>query len=552
MKNKIVFVVFFLISLVSLKTLLNPGLFTAHDIWHNLARLIYYKDALDIGQIPPYYLSNIADGFGYPLFMFSYHLPFAIGFILLKAGWGFDVSLKILYFLSFFASGLSMYFFARDLFYSRLAAFLCALSYLWVPYHFLVLLVSASLGISFAFVFIPLIFWGVYKIAKDVDKKDRNNYGNIILSLGFACLVLSHLPSLIVILPALFVFFVSILFNLSNTKKLLFVKKLFKPFLTGIFISAFYLIPTLFYSQNLKGLPQIYETGFLNIKELLYSTWGYGIITTNVFDSDLSFQLGIANWVAIVTTILIILFGKFKQKIILSGILLSLIISLTLTLPVSKMVWQLFYPIFKVDFPFRFLLPAVFLGSLLIGYSYKHLKFLKGFYFLLIVFVVLYTNRNHINVNMHILPPYDSFVAGENTTSSYNEFFPKISDGGIVNIKWETPVSDNVRFFEERHNPTESIYTVSTKNEETVTINKYYYPFLETYLDNQKAISGVDKTGRINVKIPPGKHDIKIKFIQTPPIIIGIFLTFLGIGILGYDFVIFSKRTKSTSKSSEE
>ena len=82
-------IIILLFSVWGMKALLHPGLFTAHDIWHQVVRLYYYYQAVNDGQIPPYWISQLANSFGYPLFFFSYHMPWIIGVILTKIG--FDI-----------------------------------------------------------------------------------------------------------------------------------------------------------------------------------------------------------------------------------------------------------------------------------------------------------------------------------------------------------------------------------------------------------------------------------------------------------------------------
>ena len=88
------------ISVFGIKALLSPGLFTAHDIWHQVVRFYYYSQAVNDGQFPPYWIEQLAKGFGYPLFLFSYQFPWIIGFFFLRIGLGFFNTIKMLFFFS--------------------------------------------------------------------------------------------------------------------------------------------------------------------------------------------------------------------------------------------------------------------------------------------------------------------------------------------------------------------------------------------------------------------------------------------------------------------
>lgn len=96
-------------SLVGIKALFYPGLYSAHDIWHQVARFYHYSKAVSDGQIPPYWIGNLANGYGYPLFFFSYHLPWILGLPFLGLGISIPETLKILFVFSYILSGIFMY-----------------------------------------------------------------------------------------------------------------------------------------------------------------------------------------------------------------------------------------------------------------------------------------------------------------------------------------------------------------------------------------------------------------------------------------------------------
>ena len=76
--KKIDWLIIFLITVLSvfvLKDLFKPYFYTSHDGIHQVVRLYYFDQALRDGQIPPRWAGGLLNGFGYPLFIFSYHLP---------------------------------------------------------------------------------------------------------------------------------------------------------------------------------------------------------------------------------------------------------------------------------------------------------------------------------------------------------------------------------------------------------------------------------------------------------------------------------------------
>src|SRR5690348_9257713 len=88
-------------AILGMLALLHPGLFTAHDIYHQVVRIYYYYRSIIDGQIPPLWIMPLANGYGYPLFIFSYNLPWIIVLPFLLIGVSLYSSLKISFFLGF-------------------------------------------------------------------------------------------------------------------------------------------------------------------------------------------------------------------------------------------------------------------------------------------------------------------------------------------------------------------------------------------------------------------------------------------------------------------
>ncbi|KKS45471.1 MAG: hypothetical protein UV09_C0037G0003 [Candidatus Gottesmanbacteria bacterium GW2011_GWA2_42_18] len=65
-------------SAFTLKDLYKPGFYTSHDGPHQIVRFYYYDQLLREGQFPPRWVGGLNYGFGYPLFIFSYHLPWVL------------------------------------------------------------------------------------------------------------------------------------------------------------------------------------------------------------------------------------------------------------------------------------------------------------------------------------------------------------------------------------------------------------------------------------------------------------------------------------------
>lgn len=519
---------------MGMKALFHPGLFTAHDIWHQVVRFYYYSQAVNNGQWPPYWIGQLANGFGYPLFFFSYHLPWIIGIILLNIGFNFSDTIKALFFLSFMSSGISMYFFVNSLLKNKLSAALSSILYLWMPYHFLITFVSASIGIAFIFTFLPLIFLGIHLSG------ENSRFGIHILSVGISGIILSHIMHLIFLLPILVIF---LLWELRNTqKRIAFLINCFLAVILGSLISSFYLLPAAYYSKYTKvhqetGFYELYKRNFINFNQLIYSKWGFSPIVNNAKNGEISFQLGVAQWISIITLFLLLILKKISKPYyslslyLLLGFTVSIICMLNLSTPL----WSFLVKQVSVDFPFRLLLPASFIASICAGIIILNLnKKLKSFAFIFLVLIALYTNRNHINVNEYTSFPISSYldIETEITTNTFNEYLPTLANPKLLNKPWNEIVGDNLSVSQVKHTTNLLSFNVNATKEQIVSAGQFYFPGQTVYIDNKISSFNSDKDGRISFKLPAGFHIITVEFENTAIIKISKILTALGIIIL--------------------
>lgn len=540
--NYLIFFIILFFSLLGANALLHPGLYTAHDIWHQVARLYHYQQTVFAGIFPPYWVSNMANGYGYPLFFFSYSLPWLTGLPFLKIGFDVPTTIKILFFTAYFISGITMYIFSNTLLKNKLAALVSAIIYLWVPYHFLSILVSAAIGIVFTFIFPPVLLLGIY-----LAFNEKSNKGPILIALGIVGIALSHLITAFSLIPLTLIF---IIYLFIKTKQNIRpgLKNLTAGLILGVAISSFYLIPAVYYSKLTKtttdpGFTQLYQHNFINFKQLIYSKWGYGPIINNAKEGEISFQLGIAQWIAILGCLGLLLtpLSKNSKGLILSS-LVAFVVSIAMMLDISRPIWDFLSKFASFDYPTRFMLPAVFLGSfcsaILIS-SLKKREF-KITLSLFLVAIALYANRNHIRVNLYTNIPVSLYVSSELTTNTYNEYLPKNSDSRLLNKPYQVAEGNNLiinNFFQN----TQGIgFNLTTSSEAPVSAGQYYFPGISTYLDNKRVTTNVDKQGRVQLVIPSGNHNLKIKFEDTNIIKASKVLSCLG--LLALAFLLFKKK----------
>src|SRR3989339_489828 len=165
------------------KALFHSGFYTSHDGEHQLVRQYVFEQGLKDRQIPVRFNRQIYNGFGYPLFYFTYRLPFYIGEVFKIVGLSFADSIKSVFFITYIASGLAMFWFARR--WGNFAGVIAAILYMWAPYRFSVIFVRAALGEHMAAVFVPLLF-------ASVRSSKKNNVNVVLGALSLTGLFLSH------------------------------------------------------------------------------------------------------------------------------------------------------------------------------------------------------------------------------------------------------------------------------------------------------------------------------------------------------------------------
>lgn len=538
--KKVDWLIVFLIlvgSLILLKDLFKQGLYTSHDGIHQVVRFFYFDAALRDGQFPPRWAQGLVYGFGYPLFIFSYHLPWFIAESIRFLGFSIIDSVKYTFLVGFIFSGITMYLLQKDLF-GRLAAVAGSALYLLAPYRFSNIFVRASIGDATAFIFAPLVFWSFWKLKEKVGWK-----WVVLGSLSVAGLILSH-----AMVAALFlsVFGLYFLFSLPTAKnKISYLKSCVLIILGGFGISAYYFIPSIVERGNTKFqelMNQIFEGNyFASINDLIYSKWGYGVFHSK--EGAMSIQLGLIQWLAVLLTIIyllkILIFDKKisaeKKKLVREGIILVALFVFTvfMMLPVSLPIWKMVGGVVFIDFPWRYLAVSVFLASLCTGLLIKILG--KGKIILVIIFIIsaIYLNRNHLRINETL--PWDlSFILKlEKTTNTYDEYTPKwVKNEYIAENKPRVEFSQGRAGIEILKNKSNLLeFSIESPESGMVRVNTIYYPGWKVFVDGKE--EKIDySNGLIEFKVGEGKKNIVAQFTETPLRFISNIITLLTFGLL--------------------
>lgn len=530
---KTILIILFLsiISWYGMRALFHSGFYTSHDGWHQVARLFYFHQALIDGQFPPRWSGGLLHGFGYPLFIFSYHLPWWIAELFLRLNFTIFDAIKAVFIVTYALSGWAMYLWIRDM-WGRGAGLAAATTYLFTPYRFAVMLVRANIGEAVSFFFLPLIFWALFRLHK------KMSVSSIALgSVGITGFLLSHM--MVVFLFALTLLsFSFVLFWKTNHKRSFLVASILMTFL-GFGGAAYYLFPAIVYrpmtvfTSVYHGL---YRDHFTPLTKLLYSPWGYDLIGT---PGEMSRQVGVVLWAIAGITCTVLIYQIIRKRSFTSqswlgvSFVIGFITSIFMMLPQSLFLWKLVESATLVDFPWRFLAVTTLSASVLAGWLIHQVK---GKAQIVLIGVLLitsfYTTRNYLRVNQYIDIPVSTYLFSEITTNTDDEYLPSWVDRWFA--RKELPriaaVSASISNLQQTSN---KITFISNENQpEQVQIHYMFFPGQKAFIDEKESPISKSKQGAILVHLPAGEHRVRIQFFPTPIMRLGELVTYLSLGTM--------------------
>lgn len=535
----------FLLSSFAMASLATPGLFTSHDSESHVRRLIQFHQALNDGQFPPRWGSGFFGGIGSPVLMLNYQLPYFVADLFVRVGLSFFDAFKLTLALSYVLSGILAFIAFRKLF-GTLAGFTGAVLYTWVPYRFVDVYVRAAFGEAFAFMFPPLILYGITRASL------------LITTLGFTGLFLSH-PVASALFTPFFLGYILLQYGLVQPN-FEHIKKLFLAFILAFAISSYNIIPTLTLTRFTHYAPS--ESSplehFPSLQQLTIVTWGYAGSTPNNEHELLSFHIGYAHLitlcVACITLFYIFIHTKQKKGVLIPAFAVTCtIIVLFLMLRVSTPVWKMLHLPLLFDFPWRLLLFTAFNISLIAVWIVGVLpKPIRIGMVLFLITLALRSNLNFIHINAVWPWGIEHYLNDMGTGDAYGEYASRTrvtQNESRVTQRVDVIQGQATVAYEKNisHYLVANIHAVSASR---VRLNIMHFPGWDYVLDGEKielnkqcALSAydgpippqketLDYSGLLECPLEPGEHRLIAKF-KTPNMqIVGNLISLAGLGAL--------------------
>ncbi len=539
LKEILPFVFILIAGYIIVKPLTISGFYPMHDDTQ-VARVFEMGKSLMDGLFPVRWVNDLGYGYGYPIFNFYAPFAYYIGAFFYLVGNSALDGTKIMIGIGIISAGFSMYLLSKS-FFGKFGGIFAAICYLYAPYHALDAYVRGDIAEIYAYAFFPLALFGLWKTFKTKSKKYA-----VLSALGFACIIISHNLTALMLFP-LFIG-LGVAFFFLQKKETLFKKLL--PLLSlflGMLVSAFYWIPVFFEMRFTNVLSQVgggadFHNHFVCLSQLWYSPWGFGGSAPGCHDG-IAFALGkIYIAIVLVSILALPVFYRVKKEtgIIVSISILCLFLSLFMVLQISEVLWNSIPVLAFLQYPWRFLLPAFFfisfLGGSIVFLLQQYImqrKFLFAIVFLFCFSVIVLEWR-------YFIPQYNypatdkDFTAEETlnwkTSKISDEYMPK-------DFKKPTNVTqipqDIVDTFDGRTAVTvdktqEKDIQIQTDKTQNLPLNIAYFPAWQAFVDGKQTKLSQTPTGMI-LNVPKGLHNLKLIFKSSPAEIFGNTLSVIGI-----------------------
>ena len=351
-----------IVSLLPLLSILRKGTYESGDLTRHAAFAMSFYESLKDGNLIPRWSSEIIYGYGYPLFLFVYPLPYYLAAFFHFLGFSFVNSLKIILASSFILSGVTMYLFVKEEMKNKFSAFVAGIFYLFSPYHLVDLHFRVAIGEVISFAILPFCFLTIKKMFSKVS------YGWFFLSaIGFFFFILSHQAISLISTPFILAYCLY-LFSRGSKKKLITLFFSISSLILGGLLACFYWLPVI-YEARYTNLLTKGVVSFISLDQLFYSPWMWGFLFQG-HKGELSFIIGHAEWSVILLSAFLFfkkLKARFKERNLYLISLISFFILIVLTQSFSNPIWMTVPLLNSFQFSYRLLLLTAFFMSIITG-----------------------------------------------------------------------------------------------------------------------------------------------------------------------------------------
>ncbi|GIW63067.1 MAG: hypothetical protein KatS3mg091_842 [Patescibacteria group bacterium] len=289
----------------------HSGEWESYDIRTHIFSLSLFYQSIKRGEFFVRWVEGF-NNYGYPLGQIAHQVPAYVGGILNFITQDPVISYKILFFLADFATVFTLFLFLNNFFPFNISI-LSVLFYQFSAYRIFNIYVRSALPEFLSYFFFFLVCLYILKIYKyGLSKKYL-----VVTSLSFSLLFLTH-PFSIVLYQLVFVYiFLYLALNLKLKEKLLFGLAVVIPFVLGLLLSSYYLLPLklekkYFYSGTTPA--SIEKAHFRSVDKILFvEHWSYSAPEGSSVREDFV-QIGFWESLVFLSFILFTLYSIFVKS----------------------------------------------------------------------------------------------------------------------------------------------------------------------------------------------------------------------------------------------
>jgi uncharacterized membrane protein len=513
-----------LVSVLPLLSLLTPGLPVTHDGQDHVARIANFYQNITEGTLIPRWAGNLNWGYGHPVMMFLYPLPSYIASLFHAIGFSLVDSVKLVFATAFIASVFAMYAWGA-LQWGATGGVVAAVLYGFAPYRLVDLYVRGAIGEHVAFVFPPLILWGLLALARG---QKRYAMWIAVVAASTAGLLLSHNAISLMMLPVIAVYALYVM-RWEAKNRPYYILQAVGSLALGFGVAAFFWVPALLEGKyTLRDIVTAGEfvTRFAPLSQLLYTTWNYGGSDT------LPKYLGFAQLIGLIGALFVLFRSKIekKKRLLGWGLVATIVVAAFLMTGASAVVWNAVTLLQKFQFPWRLLSVSVLASAALAAWWGRRAL-------LLCVLAVLFTLPMWHPKSYSVQP--DSLYTGvyQGTTDTgesspiwsvrFMETAPAAPAEGIEGQADITPTT---------RTHTKHIYTVNAQIRTRIRENTLYFPGWQVLVDGapvEVEFQDPANRGLMTYWVEPGTHTVAVVFGETKLRMFAKYLSLVSLGVLG-------------------
>lgn len=542
----------FALSLLAAKSFLGSQVIGSEDVYAGLLRLIGLVHVWQDGQFAARWLPDINFGYGYSLFNFYPPLFYYVAAGLFFIVRDFLLAANLTIVLSFFLSGVGMYYLARD-FFGRPGALLSAVAFIFAPFHLCDIYRRTAFAQMFAYIFLPFVIFYINRVFARL-----NAAAFIGLALSVTGLILSHNITMILFFPVAIAYAFFLFFIVGPTQRSGLAWVLLAV-ACALGITTYYWLPAnlemkYVTNSNIYGGLGDYHQHFMSLYHLIFAPWKSGPLGQGMGPS---FQLGWVHLILVGSSFLAF-FKIWRVDINRTWIqifwLLAAAVLGFMTLDRALPVWDAIPVLKYVQFPWRIFVAISFCISFLAGgfvlWVDGRLRWLLAVAASLFLIVVSVPFEAPINpMRSYDIKDPQQFLYNTRPMDSKG-FLPvwvkavplKPPDQRYEVARGVAVITSARQVSSSRHE-----FHVNAATQSILCFHQFYFLGWKVTVDKKETAIVYDNPwGLILFQVPPGEHDVKIFLGQTPLRLMAGVLSWVSLLFLaGLAFYLRSRRSLS-------